>query len=140
MSEKHWYRRFPGRSQRTTSPFLRLGTAKRFSKAILTSGPSTDFNTNPPLSLSNLYFSTITCAVVRLFAHTFPQTTRTCWPDLLPRGEMRTNSAFQHIPLVIFQFHGQIFSETHVVLPFSVWDSASLCLSPTRAGNPSSPV
>lgn len=110
-----------------------------FSQAIITSGPMQQLNTNPPLSLPYFFSTTIVynniqtraCRHILRLAHTHTHS-RTCWPDLLPRGEMRSNSAFQHTTSdYLFSFMGR-FELVMLFSPFCMGLRISLSLSYTH--------
>lgn len=142
------------------------GTAKRYgSQAMITSGPVLR---PPPLPHPSLTppvhaatsndTQTQACRQTHAHAHTRMHTQththiimRTCWPVLLRRGEMLSNSAFQHSTSdYLFSFTGRF--ELVMYFPFSVGLaslflslSLSLCLSralslPCTLGIPRSPV
>lgn len=87
---------------------------------------------NPPLLLHLSFLQRRHRTQRRTHALTRPTTTRTCWPDLLPRGEMRSNSAFQHTTSDYpFSVPRANFPETHVIFPFR-YGTLHLSVSPTR--------
>lgn len=113
---------------------LMPGTAKRNgSQAMITSGPVLHLSTTTPLTRRPSDQHTHTHSSI----YTQHRRTITCWPVLLRRREMLSNSAFQHSTSdYLFSFHWQIWI-SHL---FSLWCISSF-LSSTRphTGNSSSP-
>lgn len=73
-----------------------------------------------------------TCIIIST-THTHTMTTRTCWPDLLPRGEMRSNSAFQHTTSdYLFSFTGFRFELVILCSPFFLYGTPHLSVSHVR--------
>lgn len=126
------------------------GTAKRYgSQAMITSGPvlrtpppssNTPQAPSPPPFPYSHHPPTYRHKHAGKHKHTIP---RTCWPVLLRRGEMLSNSAFQHSTSdYLFRFTGRF--ELVMYFPFSVrLASLSLslffCLSLAHFGNSSFP-
>lgn len=123
----------------------RSGTAKRYgSQAMITSGPVLRPPPLPQPCIPLLHATTNIQTQARRHTHTHTHrhiTTRTCWPVLLRRREMLSNSAFQHSTSdYLFSFTGRF--ELVMYFPFSVGLASltlSLSLSLTHTGNSSFP-